>query len=86
MIDGLAVTVLWVLVISGVGMLPRRFHWRFGFPMLMLFPLVLAYLAYDKGMWWALGLCVAALSIYRYPAKHYGLALLRKATGKPSAE
>jgi len=71
----LILTILWVLVISFVGMLPMRFHKRLGFPMLALFPFVLGYLAYDTGVWWAVGLFAAGLSIYRYPAKYYGLRL-----------
>jgi len=80
--SGLFVAVGWIILISGVGMLPRRFHWRFGLPMLVLFPVVLAYFAWDTGPYWGLALFVAALSIYRYPVKHFGLALYRKVTGK----
>ena len=34
----------------------------------------------------ALALLAAALSIFRYPAKYYGLALWRKLTGRPAVE
>lgn len=76
-----AVTIVWVLVISGVGMLPMRFHWRLGFPMLLLFPLVLIYLGWEMGIWWSVGLFAAALSIYRYPARHYTRKLWHKVKG-----
>ncbi len=79
----LIVTILWVLAISVVGLLPRSQHKKFGFPMLALFPFVLAYLGWDMGLFWALGLLAAGLSIYRYPARYYGLALLRKLRGAP---
>jgi len=46
--------------------------------MLALFPFVLIYLGWEMGAWWAIGLFAAALSIYRYPARYYGLALWRK--------
>ena len=51
MIGGLLPTILWVLLISAVGMLPQRFHKRFGFPLLALFPFVLAHLAWAMGPW-----------------------------------
>ncbi len=78
----LIVAIIWVLVISFVGMLLGPQHKRFGFPMLALFSFVLVYLAWDTGIFLALGLFVAALSIYRYPARYYGLAMSRKLTGK----
>ncbi len=82
----LIVTIVWILVISAIGMLPMRFHKRLGFPMLMLFPFVLAYLAWDLGVWWALALFAGALSIFRYPARYFGLIAWRKLTGKPDAK
>jgi uncharacterized protein DUF2484 len=78
----LIVTIIWILVISTVGMLPQRFHKRLGFPMLALFPFVLGYLVVDMGLWWALALFAGALSIYRYPARYYGRALWRKVRGR----
>jgi len=83
---GLAVTILWVLLISGVGMMPRDWHWRLGLPMLLLFPFVLGYLAWDMGIYWGLALLVAALSIYRYPARYYGIALWQRLTGDRSGD
>jgi len=80
----LIVTILWVLVISLIGMLPMRFHKRLGFPMLAIFPFVLVYLAYDTGIWWAVGLFAAGLSIYRYPAKYYGRKVWSRLTGRRS--
>ncbi|GEM_PF-1425243 len=77
----LLVTIIWVLVISVIGMLPMRFHWRFGLPMLLLFPVILLWLGWSMGIWWALALLAGALSIYRYPARHYGRMLWRKLRG-----
>lgn len=77
----LVVTIVWVLLISLVGMLPMRFHKRLGFPMLALFPFVLGYLGWEKGIWWVVGLLAAGLSIYRYPAKYYGLKAWHRLTG-----
>lgn len=82
----LLTTIGWILVVSLVGMMPRSQHKKFGFPLLALFPVVLGFLAWELGFWWALGLFLAALSIYRYPARYYGLALWRKITGKVAAE
>lgn len=81
MTASLWVTILWILVISFVGRLPMRFHKRFGFPLLFLFPFVLGYLGWEMGAFWALGLFVAGLSIYRYPARYFGLALWRRVSG-----
>ncbi|MFQ5438768.1 MAG: DUF2484 family protein, partial [Paracoccaceae bacterium] len=64
----LVATIAWVLAISAVGFLPRANHKRFGFPLLFIFPFVLFYLGWQMGVFWALGLVIAALSIYRYPA------------------
>ena len=82
----LIVTMVWILAISLVGMLPRSFHKPLGFPMLVLFPAVLIYLAVDTGPWWALALFAAGLSIFRYPARYYGRFLWRKLRGAPPAE
>jgi len=82
----LVITIIWVLAVSCVGMLPRDYHKRLGFPMLALFPFVLGYLAWDLGPYWALALLAAAASIFRYPAKYYGLALWRKLAGRPAVE
>lgn len=81
----LMATILWVLVISMVGMLPMRFHWRFGLPMLCLFPAVVLWLGWSMGHWWALALLVGALSIYRYPARHYGRKLWAKVTASKNS-
>ncbi len=82
----LLVTILWILMVSGVGMLPRRFHKRFGFPMLLLFPFVLVYLIFDMGIWWGLLLFAGALSIFRYPARYFGRILWQKMTGGASSD
>jgi len=81
MTPSLIATILWVIVISGVGMLPMRFHKRFGFPMLAVFPFVLGYLAYDTGVWWAVGLFVAGLSIFRYPVRYFARLAWRRVFG-----
>jgi hypothetical protein len=73
--------ILWVLAVSAVGMMPRKWHPRLGLPMLALLPVVLAWLAIAVGPWWAVGLFVGALSIFRYPAKYFGLFLWRKLSG-----
>jgi hypothetical protein len=82
----LGVTIGWILVISAIGMLPMRFHKRFGFPMLFLFPFVWGYLAWDLGFWWALALFVGALSIFRYPARYYGRMAWSKLRGNAAVE
>lgn len=71
-------TIVWVLMVSFVGMLPRRFHKRFGFPLLLAFPIVVILLWRELGWIWGMALILAGLSIYRYPARYYGLALLRR--------
>jgi len=76
----LLVTIGWVLAISFVGMLPRSQHRRFGFPLLALFPFVLFYLGWQMGIYWALGLLAAGVSIFRYPARYFGRILWHKLT------
>ncbi len=80
------VTIAWVLAISFVGMLPMSYHKRFGFPLLAIFPFVLVYLGWQNGIYWSLALLLAALSIYRHPAKYYGLLLWHKISGKGAAD
>jgi hypothetical protein len=84
---GALAAILWVLAVSGVGMMPRKWHPRLGLPLLVLLPVVLWGLAADLGPWWAVGLFVGALSIFRYPAKYFGLFLWRKlrGAGRPEA-
>jgi len=77
----LIVTIFWIIAISLVGMLPMRFHWRLGLPMLCLFPVVLIWLGWSMGLWWAVGLLAGGVSIYRYPARHYGRKLLARLRG-----
>ncbi|MFT4714905.1 MAG: hypothetical protein ACI861_000714 [Paracoccaceae bacterium] len=83
---GLGITIAWIFVISIIGMSPMRFHRRFALPMLALFPIVLGLLAWELGIWWALALFVGGLSIFRYPARYYGLILWRKLRGQEPAE
>ncbi|MFT5161406.1 MAG: hypothetical protein ACI9ZD_003025, partial [Paracoccaceae bacterium] len=40
----------------------------------------------ELGIWWALALFVGGLSIFRYPARYYGLILWRKLRGQEPAE
>lgn len=82
---GALAAILWVLAVSTVGMLPRKWHPRLGLPMLVLLPFVLWGLAADLGVWWAVGLFVGALSIFRYPAKYFGLYLWHRVTGTADA-
>lgn len=74
--------VIWVLAVSAVGMGPRRYHKRLGFPLLILFLPLLIWLWVGAGPGWALGLLAGALSIYRYPARYYGRALLERLRGR----
>lgn len=74
----LIAAIVWVLIISGIGMLPRRFHPYLGLPMLALLPFLLAYIAYDAGPYWALGLLIGAISIFRYPLRYFGRLAWRK--------
>ena len=70
--------IAWILAVSVVGFLPSRFHKRFGFPLLVLFVPLLIYVGWSLGLAWAVGVFVAGLSIYRYPARYYGRLLLGK--------
>ncbi len=82
----LILTIVWVLALSFVGMLPMKFHKRLGFPLLLLFPFLLFYLAWDMGPLWALVLFAAGLSIFRYPARYFGRILWRRLSGKPGSD
>ena len=75
-------TCLWVLAVSVVGMMPRRFHKPAGFPLMFLFFPLLVWVGYEMGWIWAVVLLFAGLSIFRYPAKYYGLLLWRRITGR----
>jgi len=71
-------TCLWVVLVSGIGMAPRRFHKPVGLPMLLLFFPLVAWISVDLGWIWGAGLFLAGLSIFRYPARYFGLALWQK--------
>ncbi|MCB1367255.1 MAG: DUF2484 family protein [Rhodobacteraceae bacterium] len=77
----LIIAIVWVLVISAIGMLPRRFHPYLGLPMLALLPFILGYIAYDAGPYWALGLLIGAISIFRYPLRYFGRLLWQRLRG-----
>ena len=81
MSPALIAAILWVLAVSAVAMLPQRFHKRLGFPLLALLPGLLIWLGLALGPLWALALLAGGLSIYRYPARHYGRALWRRLRG-----
>ena len=70
--------VIWVLAVSAVGMGPRRYHKRLGFPLLALLVPLTLWLWIGAGPGWALGLIAGALSIYRYPARYYTRALWKR--------
>ncbi len=71
----------WVIVISVIGMLPRRFHPWLGLPMLVALIPLLVWIGYDAGIWWVVGLLAGAMSIFRYPLRYFLRFLLSRLRG-----
>ncbi len=71
------VALIWVVVISGIAMIPYPRHAPYAGAMLLLLPVVLGFVAWQHGPWPAVVLFLAAASIFRKPLAY----LLRRLTG-----
>lgn len=76
----LTLACLWVLVSAIVAMLPLRFHWRFGLPLLILSIPLTAFVGYTHGWIWTVVILLAVGSMYRNPLRYF----LNKARGRAS--
>lgn len=76
----LTLACLWVLASALVAMLPIRFHWRLGFPLLLLSLPMMGFVGYTHGWVWVLVALFAVGSMFRNPLRYF----YNRARGKVS--
>ncbi|GAA6199461.1 DUF2484 family protein [Aquicoccus sp. SU-CL01552] len=69
---------LWVLVATGVALLPMRFQYIPGAALLLVAPVLLVWIGAVHGVWVALAATLAVLSMFRRPLRE----VLRRARGQ----
>ncbi|ABD55674.1 DUF2484 family protein [Jannaschia sp. CCS1] len=74
----LTLACLWVLASAIVAMLPLRFHWRFGLPLLILSIPLTIFVGYAHGWIWTVVILLAVGSMYRNPLRYF----LKRALGR----
>ena len=67
----LTLACLWVLASAIVAMLPIRFHWRLGFPLLLLSIPMMGFVGYTHGWIWCLVVLLAVASMFRNPLRYF---------------
>lgn len=67
----LTLACLWVLVSAMVAMLPIRFHWRLGFPLLLLSVPLVGFVGYTHGWIWSVVITLAVISMFRNPLRYF---------------
>lgn len=67
----LILACLWVLASACVAMLPLRFHWRFGLPLLILSIPLTGFVGYTHGWIWTVLILLAVASMYRNPLRYF---------------
>lgn len=67
----LTLACLWVLASAIVAMLPMRFQWPLGFPLLLLSIPLVAFVGYTHGWIWTLVILAAVVSMYRNPLRYF---------------
>lgn len=60
--------LIWVILVSGIAMIPYPRHRPYALALLILFPILLVAIIVDYGWLWGALFFGGALSIYRYPA------------------
>lgn len=63
--------LIWLIAANLIGMLPSRdHHWRNAYALIAVALPILIWLAYAKGLLWALAFLLAAGSVLRWPVIH----------------
>lgn len=76
----LTLVCLWVVASALVAMLPMRFHWRFGLPLLIASVPLIGFIGYTHGWIWALVVLAAVVSMFRNPLRYFAKRALGWAT------
>lgn len=67
----LILACVWVVASSIVAMMPMRFHWRFGLPLLLLSVPMVIFVGYTHGWIWTAVIILAVGSMYRNPLRYF---------------
>lgn len=76
----LTLACLWVLASAIVAMLPMRFQWPLGFPLLLASIPMVGFVGYSHGWIWSVVIVIAVVSMYRNPLRYF----VRRARGQAS--
>lgn len=76
----LTLVCIWVIASALVAMLPMRFQWPFGFPLLVASIPLLGFIASTHGWIWTMVILAAVLSMYRNPLRYFAKRVLGRAT------
>ena len=73
---------VWIVLVSIVALMPFPQHKPYALAMLLLFPVLLILIGIEWGWLFAAAFFIAALSIYRYPARYLARHLWRRIGGR----
>ena len=73
--------LIWIVLVSAVALMPYPQHRPYAGAMLILFPVLLVMIGVEWGWLFAAAFFIAALSIYRYPARYLARYVWRRIGG-----
>ncbi|GAB5445594.1 DUF2484 family protein [Gymnodinialimonas sp.] len=76
----LTLACIWAVLSAFVAMMPMRFQWPLGFPLLVLSIPMVGYVGYSHGWIWSAVIVAGVISMYRNPLRYF----LNRARGKVS--
>ncbi len=74
----LLLACLWALAAGITGMLPMRYQYPPGLALLIVAPVLLAFIGYQHGLWYLLPALAGVVSMYRRPLGFF----IRRAIGR----
>ena len=82
----LALACLWAFVANVGALFPsKRHHWPLAYVLISVGVPLLAFVYYENGIWWTLGVFLAAASILRWPVR-FAIRWLRRTFLRQNSE
>ena len=75
----LTLACIWVIASAIVAMMPMRFQWPLGFPLLVASIPLIGFVGYTHGWIWTLVILAAVLSMFRNPLRYFAKRLMGRA-------
>ncbi|MBY4892607.1 DUF2484 family protein [Rhodobacteraceae bacterium N5(2021)] len=76
----LTLACIWAVASAFVAMMPMRFQWPLGFPLLVASIPMVGFVGYTHGWIWTLVVLAAILSMFRNPLRYFARRILGRAT------